>query len=347
MSSKIKPAQAQKIAVVIPCYKVTEHINDVISNIGPEVECIFAVDDCCPNGSGDFIEKYVKDTRVKLLRNEVNKGVGGAVMAGYQAALDAGMDIIVKVDGDGQMEPSLLPYFVTPLIAGEADYAKGNRFYSASAIQSMPLLRLVGNAGLSFMTKFSSGYWSIFDPTNGYTAIHARALAELDLRTISERYFFETDMLIRLGEVRATVIDVPMYAVYGDEVSGLSIKKILGEFLRKHLKATIRRIVYLYFLRDFNIGSLNLLLGSLFLLFGTVFGLIEWMSSISTGTPATTGTVMLAVLPIIVGVQMLLLFLSFDISLEPKRPIQRQARLMSFDPDKRVVNVIQEKVAKE
>lgn len=314
-----------RVAAVIPCYKVTAHVMSVIDAIGPEVHKIYAVDDCCPEGSGALIEKETTDPRVVVLRNDVNKGVGGAVITGYKAALADGIDIIVKVDGDGQMDPALLPSFIRPLMAGDADYAKGNRFFSATSIQGMPGIRLFGNALLSFMTKLSSGYWSIFDPTNGYTAIHREALAALDLRTLSERYFFETDMLIRLGDLRAVVVDIPMHAVYGDEQSGLKIGGILAEFLRKHLKAIIRRLVYAYFLRDFNIASLNLAFGLPLFLFGVVFGLLEWIKSSATGVPSTTGTVMLSALPIIAGLQMLLFFFSYDISAEPKRPVQRQS----------------------
>ncbi len=321
-----------RVAVIIPCYKVTDHVRSVIDRIGPEVARIYAVDDCCPENSGDFIAREVSDPRVVVIRNKVNKGVGGAVMAGYRAALTDGMEIAVKVDGDGQMDPALIPLFIRPIETGDADYAKGNRFFSASAVRNMPWVRLLGNAMLSFMTKFSSGYWSIFDPTNGYTAIHARALASIDLDTVSERYFFETDMLIRLGDLRAVVVDVPMRAVYADEVSGLKISNILGEFLRKHLYASVRRIIYLYVMRDFNIASLNLFFGVLLLLFGTVFGAVEWIISYSSGIPATTGTVMLSVLPILVGIQMILFFLSYDIGAEPKRPVQRQSVLASLDP---------------
>lgn len=321
-----------RTAVVIPCYKVKGFISDVVARIGPEVSVIYAVDDCCPEGSGDFVEENIHDPRVKVLRNPVNKGVGGAVMTGYRQALEDGLDIVVKVDGDGQMDPALIPLFIRPLEAGEADYVKGNRFFSATAVRSMPRMRLFGNAMLSFMTKFSSGYWSIFDPTNGYTAIHARSLGSLDLRAVSERYFFETDMLIRLGDLRAVVVDVPMRAVYGDEVSGLKISAILGEFLRKHIKATIRRFAYLYLMRDFNVASLNMIIGSVLLVFGIVFGAVEWIQSAVTGQPATTGTVMLSVLPIIVGIQMLLFFLGYDIAAEPKKPVQRQAVLSSLDP---------------
>src|SRR5262249_39074317 len=157
--------------------------------------------------------------------HEQNQGVGGAVMSGYRAAIADGMAVVVKVDGDGQMDGSLIPYFVAPIINGEADYTKGNRFFDLEQINQMPPMRLFGNAVLSLMTKLSSGYWNLFDPTNGFTAIHVDAARHLPFDKISKRYFFETDMLFRLNTINAVVVDVPMDASYGDEVSNLKISK--------------------------------------------------------------------------------------------------------------------------
>jgi len=188
-----------RIAVVIPSYKVTKHILGVIGRIGTEVTHIFVVDDCCPDGSGDLVEKECKDPRVTVLRNSVNRGVGGSVLAGYQAAIACDVDCIVKIDGDGQMRPELLMSFVTPVLNREADYTKGNRFFRVEDVVTMPRVRLFGNAVLSFMNKFSSGYWGLFDPTNGYTAISGAVAAQLPFDKISSRYFFESDMLFRLA----------------------------------------------------------------------------------------------------------------------------------------------------
>lgn len=312
----------QTLAVVIPSYRVTAHVLDVIARIGPEVAMIFVVDDACPDASGAFVEANCVDSRVRVIRHEQNRGVGGAMITGYRAALETGADIVVKIDGDGQMDPALIPRIARPVLARQADYAKGNRFHSLWNVRRMPRVRLYGNAGLSFMTKLSSGYWGIFDPTNGYTAIHAAALEHIEFANVSERYFFETDMLINLGNARAVVADVPMEAVYGDEVSNLRIRKELWPFLRTHLRETSKRIFYTYFLRDFSPASLQLLFGTLFLLFGTIYGSLEWVHSISSGQVASTGTVMVAVLPIILGVQFLLNFLSFDMANEPRVPIQ-------------------------
>ena len=312
-----------RIAVAIPCYKVTQHVLAVISAIDPEVEAIYAVDDACPDGSGRFIEEHSRDPRVRVLYNPENRGVGGAIVTAYKAAITDGMDIVVKIDGDGQMNPALLPHFVRPLLRGEADYTKGNRFFRAESVQGMPPVRLFGNAVLSFMTKLSCGYWNIMDPTNGFTAARTCVLAELPLDKLEQRYFFETDMLFRLNTVRAVVKDVPMDAVYADEKSHLKIGKVLPEFLRKHASRLWRRYVYSYLVRDFNVGSVYSLTGLMLLVFGLSFGVYGWTSSVRHAVPATSGTVMLAALPIIISIQCWIAFLHHDVSNVPTDPLSR------------------------
>lgn len=318
----IEALSANTIAVVIPCYRVGELVLDVIARIGPEVSHIIAVDDCCPDDTATLLAKRVSDPRLIILRHEVNKGVGSAMVTGYRKALELGVDIVVKVDGDGQMPPELIPHLVRPIIVGMADYTKGNRFHSLYDVKAMPRGRLLGNAILSFVTKISSGYWSIFDPTNGFTAIHREALGRLVLDNLAERYFFETDMLVNLGNNRAVVRDVPMRALYGDEVSGLKVSKTAWSFLVGHTRECAKRLLYHYFMRDFSFASLQLVFGMLLLGCGIGFGAFEWWFHASHGTVATTGTVMLAVLPIILGFQLLLGFLSYDIANEPRHTLQ-------------------------
>ena len=312
--------QATKIAVLIPSYKVRNHILEVIRLIGPEVSKIYVVDDCCPDGSGDFVTEQCVDERVTVLRNPVNLGVGGAVMTGYREAIADEMDIIVKIDGDGQMDPRLISDFVSPIIAGNADYTKGNRFFDLEKISEMPKVRLFGNAVLSFMTKLSSGYWDLFDPTNGYTAIHTEVAKHLPLDKISQRYFFETDILFRLNTLGAVVVDIPMDAKYEDEVSNLKISKVIGEFLLKHTRNLGKRIFYNYYLRGMSLASIELPLGLLLLVMGSVFGISHWIDSMRTNIPTPAGTVMLSALPVIIGIQFLLAFLGHDIASAPRRP---------------------------
>lgn len=311
-----------KVAVVLPCYKSKDHVLDVIKRIGPEVVLIVAVDDACPMGAGAHIEANCSDPRVVVVRNETNLGVGGAVIHGYRVALERGADIVVKIDSDGQMDPAMLPRIIHPIVQRLADYTKGNRFFNVEDVRNMPAVRLLGNAGLSFLTKLSSGYWTMFDPTNGYTAIHRATLELLPLDKIDRRFFFESDLLFRLNIVGAVVVDVPIRAAYGDESSNLRIGRIILPFLWKNMRNFFKRILYRYFLRDMNLGSLELSVGALLLLLGGVFGVGEWARAAAQGVTASAGTVMLAGLPILVGVQMVLGFFAFDIAAVPKTPIQ-------------------------
>ena len=319
-----QPATGQggpTVAVTIPCHRVRAHILDVLARIGPEVARIYVVDDACPEGSGEHVERNCRDRRVTVLRHETNQGVGGATLTGLRRALADGAEIIVKLDGDGQMDPALIPRFVRPIADGRADYAKGNRFHQLEGVRAMPRLRLAGNAAFSFLAKFSTGNWTIFDPTNGYVAIDARVAALLPFDKIERRWFFETDMLYHLYNLRALVLDVPMEAVYAGERSGLKPFAVLGPFLAKHLRNFAKRVFYTYYLRDFSIASVELLLGLLALAFGVSFGVAHWIESVETGVVASAGTVMTAALPIIVGVQFLMGFLNYDIQNAPKTPL--------------------------
>jgi glycosyltransferase involved in cell wall biosynthesis len=309
------------IAVVIPCYKAKTHVINVINDIPSYVDRIYCVDDACPESTGKYIENNSLDPRVSVVYHEKNLGVGGAMITGYQAALENGAEYIVKIDADGQMDPSIISHFVKPIINGQADYTKGNRFYRLEDLSSMPKIRLLGNAVLSFMSKFSTGYWGLFDPNNGYTAIHASVLKLIPLSKVSKSYFFESDMLFRLNTLRAVVIDIPMQSKYENEISNLSVFRSLIEFSFKHLNNFFKRIFYNYFLRDFHLASVEWILGPILLCYGMIFGIIKWLESISLNTSATAGTVMLAALPIMIGLQLLLSALSFDIDNKPSIPL--------------------------
>ena len=309
------------IAVVIPTYRARRSILDVIAQVGPEVSRIYVVDDCCPERTGDLVESDCADDRVSVIRHAQNQGVGGATLTGYAAAAADGAAVIVKIDSDGQMDPALIPFFVRPILEGQADYVKGNRFFNAASLSSMPRIRLLGNAGLSLMTKFSTGYWNIFDPSNGYTALHARLVPLLPRDKIAKRFFFETDMLFYLGLLRAVVIDVPIVAYYGDEESNLKIKSVLFSFFGAHFVRFGRRVLLNYVLRDFSFASLCLMAGLPLLLFGIIFGGAHWVGSLAGAGPTPVGTVMLASLSILLGIQLILFFFSADIATTPRQPL--------------------------
>ena len=316
----------QSVAVVIPAFRVSEQIVEVVNSIPEFVDHIFVVDDACPDGSGSIAQKNTNDKRVSVIFNETNQGVGGAVVAGFKAVLaQSNAQIVVKVDGDGQMDARLIPKLIAPIIQRSADYTKGNRFDSIEDLEQMPKLRILGNAALSLFSKFSSGYWNITDPTNGFVAIHRSALDRISLDKLSKGYFFESDLLFRLSIIKAVVLDVPMTAKYGTEKSNLKIRKVLFEFPWRHTVNLLKRTFYNYYLREWNVGSLQLPLGLGLSVFGLVFGLQSWATSAAAGVATSAGQVMIAAVSLILGFQLLLSFLTYDVSAVPRRPRQLDA----------------------
>ena len=308
----------QKIVVVIPAYKVEKQIEQVLSRIPAYVNEIIVVNDCSPDALRERVLGF-KDKRIHLLSHKKNQGVGGAMLSGYAYALQLGADVVVKVDGDGQMNLEYLPMLVEPILSGTADYTKGNRFLHPVALRKMPFLRKLGNLALTFLTKLASGYWNIFDPTNGYTAISGEKLQALDPERISKSYFFETSMLCELRELNAVVEDIAMPAIYQDEKSSVKISREIFVFSVNLFSRFVNRIFYRYFLYDFNAVSFFLLSGGILGLFGVVWGIAKWAQSSRAGIPATTGTVLIAVLPIILAVQFWVQALAQDIEDVPTR----------------------------
>ncbi len=309
-----------KLAVVIPCYGVAGELAGVLAGIGPEVERIYCVIDASPDESERVAQHAQQsDQRIEVIGLTVNAGVGGAFCEGLKRAMADGFGIIVKLDGDGQMDPRDISTLIAPLLSGAADYAKGNRFFHLEHLQQMPWIRLVGNAGLSFLSKLSTGYWNLLDPTNGFIAIRRSVAEKINWSKVARRWFFESDVLFRLAIVRAVVVDVPLPARYANERSNLSVARALVQFPWRHKVNFVKRVFYCYFLREFHIASLNLLLGLGLITFGVAFGLYHWIHGYQLNQLASAGTVMFAALPIILGWQALLSFLAFDVGNVPKR----------------------------
>ncbi len=309
------PVQAPpvRIAAVIPAYRVRAHLPGVIASLPASIAIIVVVDDCCPERSGEVAEQ-ASDGRVTVVRHERNRGVGGAVKTGALKACELGADIIIKVDGDGQMDAAQIGRLIGPLAAGAAAYTKGNRFWYIRELERMPLLRRFGNLVLSFWVKAASGHWSIFDPTNGFVAIRADVFKSLDLTRVSDDYFFEISLLIELGKRAFRVFDVPMPSIYNDEKSSLSISHVLVSFPPRLLRRGLSRFIYRHFWFGFSITGLFLLAGLPLLAWGLGFGAYAWWLSVRHGVFASAGTVMLAALPFLTGFHLTLLALQHEVS---------------------------------
>ena len=304
--------------MVIPCYKVTDHILQVINEIPEEVDQIILIDDGCPNNSGDYVQSNSTDKRIVLIKHENNFGIGAAMKSGYRLAIEEKFDVIVKVDGDGQMDLNYLSNLVYPIINQQIDYTKGNRFYSSRLVKTMPKIRKLGNVALSFMSKLSTGYYEIFDPNNGFTAISKEALNRVDLEEVDERFFFESDMLFQLNLSGCSVRDIPIPAIYGNEKSNLKIMNSTLSFFWKHNRNFIKRITYEYFVRDFSIASLQLVFGVILSLWGCILGFSSWYHGLISGLESQPGRVVLVAILCVSGLQLLLSFFNFDINVRER-----------------------------
>ena len=310
------------VAAVIPCYRVEREILSVLQTIPSYVRHVIVVDDASPDSTADLVAAAAREQdRIRLFRHPQNRGVGGAMLTGYRQALELEAQIVVKIDGDGQMDMDHLPRLLEPLVEGRADYTKGNRFRDFKSLQRMPLVRRLGNMGLGFLAKAATGYWSLFDPTNGFHAIRSEVLAQLPLDKIDRTYFFETSMLARLYLIGAVVKDVPMPARYRGEVSSLLVHRILFEFPLKLFTTLVRRVVLKNFIYDFSMASIYLLAGLPLLIFGLVFGITKWIQYASLGVPAPTGTVMLPTLSVLLAIQLLLSAIEIDLRSVPTEPL--------------------------
>jgi len=310
-----------KVAVVIPCYRVRDKIVDVVDSVLSMVDFVIAVDDCCPEQSGEFLRKVHTEPKLTIVFHEQNQGVGGAMITGFKTALELGADIVVKMDGDGQMEAKHLPRLIAPLVARKADFAKGNRFYDLRALRQMPLVRRVGNFGLTLLSKAASGFWHLSDPTNGYFAVRANALRLLNFHLLAPRYFFEISLLIQLNVIRAIALDVPIPAKYADENSSLSPWRALVTFPSKLAGGLVHRIWWRYFIYDINIVTVFLITGGFLFFGGGAFGTWRWSHNWLYGREQSAGTVAFAMLPMILGFQMLLQAVVLDMMDKPDAPI--------------------------
>lgn len=311
-----------RIAAVIPAYRVEKEILSVLRALPVYIKHIIVVDDASPDSTARLVTAAAKkDRRLLLVRHPSNQGVGGAMLSGFKKALELKAQIVVKIDGDGQMDVTRLTALLEPLILGQADYTKGNRFRDFQSLGQMPLIRRLGNMGLGFLAKAATGYWNLFDPTNGFFAIRAEALAQLPLERIDHTYFFEESMLANLYLIGAVVHDVPMPARYQGEASSLLIHRVLFEFPFKLLFTFLRRITLKNFIYDFSMASIYLLAGWPLLLFGLTFGGLKWIQYASRGVPAPTGTVMLPTLSVLLGIQFLISAIEIDLRSVPREPL--------------------------
>lgn len=308
----------RRIALIIPCFDVADRVGAVLASIPDFVDAIVAVDDGSTDGTRAVLDA-ARDPRLQVIAHERNAGVGAAVITGFQRASELGMDVFVKVDGDGQMDLRHLPALLDGLLDDPRyGYAKGNRLLDQKALARMPRVRLAGNWALTFLTKLASGYWHILDPQNGFVAIRRETWALLDPDRIARGYFFENDMLVNLNIAEVRVKDVAIPARYEGERSSMRLRRVIPSFAGLLVRRTIHRFSTKYVVRDFSPIALFVFAGLPLFLWGIGFGAFEWWDHARRDVVTPTGTVMLAVLPLLIGFELLLQALVLDIQNSPR-----------------------------
>jgi len=307
--------QGKRVAAVVPAHDEEAHIADVIRGLPDTVDLVIVVDDASSDRTA-AVARATGDARLEVIQLQENQGVGGAILTGHRRALELGADINVVFAGDDQMDPKYLPALLDPIVERGYGFTKANRFYSRRSFEGMPRHRVFGNIVLSFLTKLASGYWHLFDPQNGYTAITREALELLPLDEIAKGYEFENDLLINLNIAGVRALDVPVPARYGNEVSGIKLRRVVPAITWLLVRGFWKRLIWKYTVRSFSPIALFFFVGMALVLWGIGFGIWVIAETLGPGV-ATTGTVILSVVPFLIGVQLLISALVLDIQESP------------------------------
>ncbi len=279
--------RGKTIGVVVTAYNEESFVGEVIETVPEFVDRIYVVDDASPDGCWDVIQRVSsrinddiepelavadggESRRVVPIRHPENRGYGAAVKSGYERAAADGIDVVAVMNGDGQMDPEILDRIVDPVVTGAADYAKGNRLQSRDDRQGMSTFRFVGNAMLTGLSKFSTGYWTLSDPQNGYTAISRETIEALELGSITDQYGFLNHLLTHLNVNSFRVADVPMQAVYGDEESSIRYVPFVRFVSMLLLRSFLWRLKVRYVKREFHPAVLFYATGATGLVAGAI-----------------------------------------------------------------------------
>lgn len=304
-----------KVGVVVPAYNEEEFIGKVIETIPSFVDKIIVVDDRSEDNTVRAVKKIVESLKDKLvmIQHEENNGVGASIVTGYKKALKEGLDIVVVMAGDGQMNPDDMGKLLNPIVDSDMDYVKGNRLLTEDVRKIMPGIRYFGNSLLTILTKIASGYWHVMDPQCGYTAISSRILRIIPVDRIYPRYGFPSDLLVVLNVYNARVKDVPVKPIYGEEKSGIKLHSYIPAVSFLLAKRFFWRLKEKYLMRDFHPLIFFYMMGLTLLPLGILLGLfLIYVKYIAHGIITTPSVVLCAILTI-TGLQSLFFGMLFDI----------------------------------
>lgn len=305
----------KKISLVIPAHNEERLIGPTLEGVPETIDRVYVIDDASQDSTCEVVEKYALiDPRIELIRHEVNKGVGAAIITGYQRSSADGYDIAVVVGGDNQMPLEVVEELLEPVASGEVDYTKGNRFLMPQVgLDGMPWTRFIGNALISIMTKMASGYYKIYDVVDGYTAISKRAIDLVDWGKAWKGYGYPMDFLVRLNAYGLKVKDIPRRAIYleGERQSQIKGVNYALRVTPMMVRGFFWRLLSKYLVRDFHPLLFFYIFGLLLLPLGVLYGGFLVYQQF-TGEGVTGPRSVVCALMIIMGIQFLLFAMLYD-----------------------------------
>lgn len=308
-----------RVAAILPCYNEEKLIGKTIETMPDFVDTIIAVDDKSTDNTWSIVRDIAKkNKRVKAIHHTVNTGIGGAYITGFTYSLEHDIDLVFTMAGDAQCNQNYMANMIDTLLHNDVDYVKANRFVHLEELKQMPTFRRVGNTFITILTKFSSGYYSIFDSQNGYGVFKKKTLVNLPFEHIGRRYDYENTLLIALAIMGAKIKDEPVPAIYGDETSTIPVFTTSMRALKVVWKGFWKRIYYKYILINFHPIALFLFTGILLGMIGIFFGVFMLAERVFNEVSPSTGSVMLCVLPIILGLQLTLAAITMDMNAEKR-----------------------------
>jgi len=310
--------RGKRIAVAVPAYNEEKLIAETLDGIPDYVTRVYVVNDASTDQTGAIIDEYARyHPRVVPIHHNPNQGPGAAIISGYSRALSDGIDIVVTMDGDGQMDPQYLSKFLDPIIDGKCDFTLGNRLGSSEYRGRMSKWRFFGNAMLTFLTKIASGYWSMMDPQNGYTAISRRALESIDFKEMYPRYGYLNDRLVRLNIHGFRIQNIAHPAKYGNEKSTIKYGRYIVRVSNLLLRTFLRRLKMKYVMFSFHPLVFFYLFGSVLSLIGLVGGIVTLWEKLIWGYPVLFVHGTLSVLVFIMGILFLSFAMLYDMQQDP------------------------------
>ena len=305
----------KSVSLVIPAHNEERLIVPTLEGVPETIDRVYVVDDASQDNTCEVVQRYAeRDLRVVLLRHEVNKGVGAAIITGYLQSSADDFDIAVVAGGDNQMPLEVVDDLIDPIAKGEVDYAKGNRFLMPQVgLEGMPWTRFLGNALISITTKMASGFYKIYDVVDGYTAISKRAIDMIDWGKAWKGYGYPMDFLVRLNAYGLRVKDVPRRAIYLEGERQSQIKGV--DYALRVTPMLVRgffwRLLSKYLVRDFHPLFFFYLFGLTLLPVGVVYGGFLIFQQF-TGEGVTGPRSVVCALMIIMGIQFLLFAMLYD-----------------------------------